>query len=389
MGGFFFCTAQMRTQFVLFALLVCCGLATCAADAQDYVYNIPRTIPANGMDMFNPEAPDFITAIDSDMSMTHFLIEIVDTYGNTLDRSQVYLHHLVITSPTVRNLACPEIGGDGHIWAAGAELTPLTGFPAPFGFKIRPTETDWQTRVHAVNPTNQTIDYVIRYTIGLAPWTDDLVQVEGWYASVTGCDGFEYNEIDIPYTPEDPNYVLNLDFPCTFDGIMIGGGGHTHFGGIDIFLSRPGQIVYSIRPEYQDSEHPEWVTSVDVYLNPWRMKMNEPMRITAIFNASNPDSDDNMGIMSGYALVDRLYDGTSPLKRSTDNKNYLLGSGIGDTHCTCEYSFSWTTISVIALAVGSLSVSLAMAFCFCFVMYYSRRSHSSDTYEVEMSEPDL
>ena len=53
------------------------------------------------------KAPDFITAIDSDMSMTHFLIEIVDTYGNTLDRSQVYLHHLVITSPTVRNLACP------------------------------------------------------------------------------------------------------------------------------------------------------------------------------------------------------------------------------------------------------------------------------------------
>jgi len=212
-----------------------------------------------------------------------------------------------------------------------------------------------------------------------------MVQVEGWYASVTGCDG--ENEIDIPYSPDDPNYVLNLDFPCPFDGIMIGAGGHTHYGGMDIFLSRPesGQIVYSIRPEYGSREHRDWVTAVDIYLHPWRMKMGEPMRITAVFNASNPDSDGNMGIMSGYAIVENLYDGSKgPLQRMVSNKNYLRFSG--EPVCDCEYEFPWTTTGLVVFSVVCLAVSVAVATC-ALVMYFFRRSRSSsDSFEVEMSE---
>merc|ERR1712137_1590 len=390
MGGFFFSTTQMRTQALALFVVLLCGITTCSF-GEYHVHNIERTVPPGASDMFNPGPPDFITAIDTDMAMTHFIIAILDTFGNPLDRSQIYLHHLVITSPTVRNLACPEVGGDGHIWAAGAELTPYNGLPEPFAFKIRPSETDWFTRVHTVNPTNQTMNYVIQYTIGLTPWTDDMVQVEGWYASFTGCDGFEFNEIDIPYNPDEPNYVLNLDFPCAFDGIMLGGGGHTHYGGMDIFLSRPesGQIVYSIRPEYGSREHRDWVTAVDSYLHPWRMKMHEAMRITAVFNASNPDSDGNMGIMSGYAIVDKLYDGSNgPLKRATSNKNYLR-FGNDEPVCDCEFDFPWVTAGLVMFGVVSLAVSVTMATC-ALVMYFFRRSRRfSDSYEVEMSEEPI
>merc|ERR1712130_37561 len=386
MGGFFFFHGQMYTRAIFVFVVLLCGITTASFEGRKHVFNIERTIGPGGSDMFSPPAPDFITAIDTDMAMTSFITALLDPYGNPIDRDHIYLHHLIITSPNVRNLACPE-NGNGNVWAAGVELTPLNGLPEPFAFKIRPTETDWYTRVHTINPTNETITYVIQYTIGLTPWTDEMIQVENWYASVTGCDG--ENEIEVPYNPDEPNYVLNLDFPCGFDGIMIGGGGHTHYGGIDLFLSRPesGQIVYSVRPEFGSREHRDWVTAMDIYLHPWRMKMHEPMRITAVFNASNPDSNDNMGIMSGMVLVDSLYDGSNgPLNRIVTNKNFLRPDE--QPVCDCEVNFPWTTAGLVTFSVVCLAVSVSLVTC-AVVMYFFRRRPALDSYEVEMSEGDL
>lgn len=253
--------------------------------------------------------------------MTSFTVRVLDINGTILPQQTAYLHHILISALTTRNIACPEFGSYDFIAGAGAELTDIY-IPAPYAYKINPGD-EWDILLHVVNPDKHNeVTYKLEYTMEVGNWTNDFIEVEGYFNSVGGCTDLSDLDFDVPKNTSAASYIIHNDFPSSFTGKFIWSAGHLHRGGLNLYLSRSrtGEILFSSVSIYGDEEHPEFLTSIAGSPSNFMVTTGELLRITAIYDCSEKHKE-VMGILFGYVIVDDLYSGNPPLTQVIGNEN--------------------------------------------------------------------
>lgn len=203
-----------------------------------------------------------------------------------------------------------EYGGYNFVAASGAEFTYVE-LRYPYANRIDPAE-ELGFNYDVRNPSStDPITYYVEYTFVIANLTEEIIEVEGYFNSVTGCEGNDDLVFDVPLSLDPPYHNAFLDVESTFTGEFVFLSGHLHGGGRSMYLvdRGSGDVIVSTLVHYDDPEHPTFVTSIDKSITlSYKTKMHDKHRIASVYD-STQSHEGVMAIIAGYVIVEELYSG--------------------------------------------------------------------------------
>lgn len=178
----------------------------------------PMNLPANTSHMKMAQPPDLTWTIANSGWLLAYHTKLVDASGEVVPG--VVLHHTAFWNENRSDFLCPN--KDEHIFGAGGELTDWAAVPG-FGYRVEKGDRiRIETMIH--NPTPNA--YEQAYLEVTIPYAEDAspAPVKNLYPAwmdVAGCGKSGY---DLPAGPSKKIGTV----PVTYDGVLLGVGGHMH-----------------------------------------------------------------------------------------------------------------------------------------------------------------
>ena len=183
------------------------------------------------------------------------------------------------------------------------QLVPLE-IPAPYAYKLRPEEADrWLFNGIVTSMSPNRLEFAIEYTITVSEWREDLVEVRGYFNSISGCENYFKVAFDVPeHAGEGDTFTLSHDWSASFTGELVHFVAHIHDGAkkLSITNTRTGDVLFSREPE-KDGDHHDTIHS-----SPISIKMLEPHRTTVVYDSSEARYA-AMAIFWGFARVEEAH----------------------------------------------------------------------------------
>ena len=200
----------------------------------------------------------------------------------------------------------------------------------PYANRIDPDEP-LGFNYDVINPSStDAINYYVEYTFIIADWTEDIVEVEGYFNSITGCEGNDYLIFDIEQSLDPAYDNAFLDFNSTFTGEFIFLSAHLHGGARSMYFANTetGDVVFSAIAHYDDPDHPSFLTIDKTDTISFKTKINERYRMASVYDSSER-RDAVMAILAGYVIVEEVYSG-DPLPQYFGHENPFAGPTNGE-----------------------------------------------------------
>ena len=181
----------------------------------------PMTLPAGTGHMKMPQPPDLFWTIPIDGWLLAYAPRLVDARGNAVPGT--VLHHTAFWNTNRADFLCPN--KEEHIFGAGSEMTNWAEIPG-YGYRVQKGDKiRIETMVH--NPTDTAYDQV--YLEVKIPYADAssnssapaVKSVYPTWMDVQSCGDSGYDLK--PGKNENTGSVT-----VTYDGILLGVGGHMH-----------------------------------------------------------------------------------------------------------------------------------------------------------------
>jgi len=317
------------------------------------------------------------------LGMTGMSLVVQDEQGLAQDQDFIYMHHFFLSDnySDEINLYCPEFSDfeeAGYsqytvIGGFGGDLTPIH-LHNPFYVTIpEQIGENWFIAAHLVNPNNEERIAYLQFTLKYIQVSTGDVQVRGDVTSVTGCRS------DVGYDMAQGNGIeyRYVDYSNDFSGTVIWAMAHLHRKGISVTITdlEKGDTIVSSRAHYENEEHPEWVTTIDVIDYPNIYLNNaQKLRVASLYDNREAE-EDVMGLIMMYIVVD--YQNVEPQEKEFGMK----WSGFEE-----DNGNNSIYIAMITGAIGFIVV-LALVVLMVLVIYLSKKKSSSH-HNIPMDEMD-
>ena len=257
------------------------------------------TVPAFGV----ATAPTLAPSPSEDGYVVSLQAEVVDAQGQVQGRRRVMLHHIVIAKVGARDATCG--GSVERFYAEGEERTQMR-LPPGYGYPNRATDR-WgllyMLMNHTAKPLAGYVRYTVQYVVG-----EQLTPVKPVWLDVRNCTGPDPS-FDVPGTGGRFSVATRtMSWTSPESGLIVGGGGHLHGGGIrlelsnttcgaDLFTSQPtwgGPVPRPILHEPGPTHMSQFTTARGI-----PVAAGQTLRIRAVYENGFPHTR-AMGIMMIY-----------------------------------------------------------------------------------------
>jgi len=254
----------------------------------------PMKLPAHTGHMKMPQPADLTWKVPISGWLLAYHPRLVDASGGAVPG--IVLHHVAFWNENRPDFLCPN--KEEHIFGAGGELTDWAEIPG-FGYRIEQGDRiRVETMIH--NPTATSYDAA--YLEVTIPYRNakgaPLKSVYPAWMDVTACGHSGYN---LPAGPSEKSGNVTV----TYDGVLLGVGGHMHDYAKQITLEDATQKATVATLDAKLDEKGQLIAMpIKTFFEQggYKLAAGDQLKITATYNNTTGKllPDGAMGIVVGY-----------------------------------------------------------------------------------------